>query len=367
MSKEYWVGLSLVAGIGPIKIKKLLEQFGSPEKVWSLSKEEMAAVPYIGAKIAGEFQRVKDETDLKKFLDECAAVEIHVLCPEDSEFPANLLNIYDPPPVIYYRGGLKQEDLYSIAIVGSRNMTAYGKRVTRMLATELAEKGFTIVSGMALGVDGVAHEAAIAAQGRTIAVLGSGVDVVYPPEHRKLYAEIIKSGAVLSTYPPGTRPEKGHFPARNRIISGLSLGTVVVEAGVKSGALITADLALEQNRDVFAIPGSIFSPQSAGCNALIAKGAKAVMRTKDILDELDGLHWLEVQQTNSNGVTSGVKAPELTATQTKVVHILAAGEMSLDDLLNELNLGVAELNTLLFELELAGVVTQLPGLKFALC
>lgn len=412
MSHKYWVGLSHVPGIGSIKVKKLLEQFGSAERVWKLSKAELAAIPYIGEKIAGEFQRTREELDLERFLQHCKEAEVYLLCPEDSEFPANLLNIYDPPPVIYYRGALKREDLYSIAIVGSRKMTTYGKRATRMLAAELVAKGFTIVSGMALGVDGVAHEAAMEAGGRTIAVLGSGVDVVYPREHKHVYAEIIKHGAVVSTFPPGTAPERGNFPARNRIISGLSIGTVVVEAGEKSGALITADLALEQNREVFAIPGSIFSPLSAGTNALIQKGAKLVYRTEDILEELQGLHWpaaSEIAQRTGmrtgeaergkaaeNGSRAGEwwpkdaesqtfkggqagsrmgvpskhvvasQTPELNERQTMIVDLLKTGEMAMDDLLMQLKIGISELNTVLFELEIMGVITQSPGLKFAL-
>lgn len=399
MSHKYWVGLSHVPGIGSVKVKKLLEQFGSAERVWQLSKAELAAIPYIGEKIAGEFQRTREELDLERFLQHCKEAEVYLLCPEDSEFPANLLNIYDPPPVIYYRGALKREDLYSIAIVGSRKMTTYGKRVTRMLATELVEKGFTIVSGMALGVDGVAHEAAMEAGGRTIAVLGSGVDVIYPREHQNLYAEIIKHGAVVSTFPPGRAPERGNFPARNRIISGLSCGTVVVEAGEKSGALITADLALEQNREVFAIPGSIFSPLSAGTNAMIQKGAKLVYRTEDILEELQGFQWFEKGETLQNIrvrtaegerwpkdakesiFTGGERTPiaeaaskhgakgsvlELSEGQSKIVELLKAGEMAMDDLLMQLKMGISELNTVLFELEIMGVITQSPGLKFAL-
>lgn len=364
MSKcKYWVGLSLVNGIGPIRLKRLVEHFGSPERVWKASKEELTAVSGIYLKQAQEILKTRESVDLDRFLRYCKEEEIQILSPEDSEFPANLMHIFDPPSVIYYRGTLMAEDVYSIAIVGSRKMTAYGRRVTRMLARDLVVKGFTIVSGMALGVDGVAHQAALEAGGRTIAVLGSGLNQIYPREHTQLYDEIIRSGAVVSTYPPETFPEKGHFPARNRIISGLSLGTLVVEAGKRSGALITADQALEQNREVFAVPGSIFNNQSYGTNALIQKGAKLVTSAQDLFDELGEL---AIRRELPCG-KSVEKLPALTLVQTQVLSLLERGEVGFDQLLEQIEISVSELNTVLLELELMGLVLQEPGLKFTLC
>ncbi len=289
MNRKYWVGLSLIQGIGSLRVKRLMEYFGTPERVWKASKEELLAVPLFGPKLVQSIINTRLELDLDSFLQACKEKEIHILCLEDSEFPVNLKQIYDPPPVIYYRGRLNKEDLFSIGIVGSRKMTPYGRRVTCMLVKELVRNGFTIISGMARGIDGIAHQTALEEGGRTIAVLGSGVDIIYPKEHTKLYSEIIQSGAVLSTFPPKTAPEKGNFPARNRIISGLAYGTVVVEAGLRSGALITAEQALEQNREVFAVPGSIFGTMSQGTNRLIQNGAKLTTCVQDILDELDGL------------------------------------------------------------------------------
>lgn len=369
--RKYWAFLSLIAGVGSVRIKRLLECYGTPERVYHLTKEELLRIPTFGERLAQEFIRTRDEVDLDRFLQQCKEAEIYLICPEDSEFPANLQNIYDPPPIIYYRGRLKKEDMCSIAIVGSRKMTSYGQRVTRTLVTELVHQGFTIVSGMALGIDGIAHQTALEAGGRTIAVLGSGVDVVYPREHRGLYDAIQRAGAVVSTFPPGVAPERRNFPARNRIISGWAYGTVVIEAGEQSGALITADQALEQNREVFAVPGSIFSPLSAGTNALIQKGAKLVTTVDDILTELssvtaavpDGIR--PVQLNLGCGGTMGEKSC-FTDQQKEIAALLEMGEMGLDELLNQLGVSVSELNTLLFEMELAGIVRQLPGLKFAI-
>lgn len=363
---KYWVGLSLVAGVGPIRLKRLVEHFGSPERAWKASKEELKVVPGINSKQVQEILKTRVSVDLERFLRYCKEEEIHLLTPEDSEFPANLRHIFDPPPVIYYRGTLMAEDVFSVAIVGSRKMTAYGRRVTRKLARDLVVKGFTIVSGMALGIDGVAHQAALEAGGRTIAVLGSGLNQIYPREHTQLYHEIIRSGVVLSTYPPETFPEKGHFPARNRIISGLSLGTVVVEAGKRSGALITADQALEQNREIFAVPGSIFNNQSHGTNALIQKGAKLITSAQDISDELGELAEFACQRELSDG-RSVEKLPAITLVQTQVLSILEGGEVGFDQLLEQTQISVSELNAVLLELELMGLIFQEPGLKFTIC
>lgn len=364
---KYWAFLSLIPGVGPVRVKRLLERFGTPERIYRLREEELLAVPSFGAGLVQGFIHARNEIDLERFLRQCKEAEICLACPEDSEFPANLLHIYDPPPIIYYRGRLKNEDMYSIAIVGSRRMTAYGQRVTRKLVADLVRNRLTIVSGMALGVDGVAHRAALEAGGRTIAVLGSGVDVIYPREHRGLSEAIQRSGAVVSTFPPGTQPEKGNFPARNRIISGWAYGTAVIEAGERSGALITADLALEQGREVFAVPGSVFSPMSAGTHALIQKGAKLVTSAADILPELAPM--MGGSRAAGGPVQPGpgsiVEKSHFTESQVKVLSLLETGEMGLEELLHEVGVGVSEMNTLLCELELAGVVRPRPGLKFA--
>jgi DNA processing protein len=210
---------------------------------------------------------------------------ITVITDRDESYPENLFNIYDRPPLLYIKGNLQKEDI-NIAIVGSRLASTYGKFITERISRELAMKGITIVSGMARGIDSAAHRGAIAAQGRTVAVLGCGLDIIYPPENKNLFSDIVQNGAVISEYPPQTQPLSAHFPARNRIISGISYGVVVVEAGEKSGSLITARLALEQGREVFAVPGSIDSVGSRGTNKLIKQGAKLIENIDDILEDI---------------------------------------------------------------------------------
>ena len=213
--------------------------------------------------------------------------EIKILTWEDADYPDKLMNIDQPPPVIYIRGSIKPEDRWAVAIVGTRRVTSYGRQVTEQVSTYLARNGLTVVSGLARGVDGVAHQTTLANNGRTIAVLGSGIDQIYPPEHRQLAEKIIENGAVISDYHPGTPPDAGNFPPRNRIISGLSLATVVVEAGETSGALITATFAAEQGREVFAVPGPIYAPQSKGTNRLIREGAQPLLDPVDIMESLN--------------------------------------------------------------------------------
>ena len=367
MDKKYWVGLTLIPRVCPVKMKRLLEHFQSPTAVWQATEKELLAIPGFGPKFIQNFFRVKEKVDLDRYLEGLKKRGIHILCLEDSEFPVNLKNIYDPPPVIYYRGALKISDLNGIAIVGSRKMTPYGRRATRRLVYQLVNEGITIVSGLALGVDGEAHETALKAGGRTLAVLGSGVDNIYPRQHQDLADRIIESdsGAIISTFPPGTQPEKRNFPARNRIISGLSHGTVVIEAGKRSGALITADQALEQNREVFAVPGSIFNPLSRGTNDLIRKGAKSIRSAKDILEELQ-LYRFDKLKAGNNLEGAGPQSSDLTGLHKKIVKLLTCGELTIEELGEELELEISQLNTILMELELEGKITQLPGLKFTI-
>lgn len=358
MSRKYWVGLSLIFGIGPIRIKRLLEYFRSPDQIWKAPKKELLRVASVGPKIADSIIKTRKEIDLDAFLQRCHEEEIDILTLEDRQYPHKLKEIYDPPPVLYYRGSLVENDRQGIAVVGSRKMTSYGARVVKRIVPELVSAGLTIISGLALGIDGLAHQVALEAGGRTLAVLGSGVDQIYPREHTNLYQEIILNGAVISTFPPNTPPEKSNFPARNRIISGLSEGTLVVEAGRQSGALITADQALDQNRQVFAVPGNIFNPQSAGTNQLLQKGAKLVASAADIFDELN-------ININDHHLAS-FNQSQLTEHEMRIVQLLEGDELTSDQLFNKIDLPMSELNALLLELELKGVIISCPGQRFAL-
>jgi len=284
--KSYWIGINLVKGIGAVRLRGLLDFFGSAENAWKASPEDLRTAG-LSKLLVKRFVETREKVDLEKIWENIAKKNIRVMNWEDTDYPARLREISQPPPILYLQGEILEEDAWAVAIVGTRRVTAYGRQVTEEIATFLAQKGITIVSGLARGVDGIAHQSALKAGGRTLAVLGSGVNRIYPPEHRNLSASISKSGAVLSDYAPDTPPEGSNFPPRNRIISGLSMATIVIEAGRTSGALITANFALEQGREVFALPGNIYAPQSKGPNKLIQKGAHPLLEPRDILEVLD--------------------------------------------------------------------------------
>ncbi|MEZ4732682.1 MAG: DNA-processing protein DprA [Caldilineaceae bacterium] len=281
---------------------------------------------------------------------------VQVLTWDDADYPTNLREIDAPPPVLYIRGQLCTEDLMAIAIVGTRRASAYGREVAHMAATEFAHNHITVVSGLALGVDTVAHRAALDAGGRTIAVLGSGVDQIYPAQNRELANEIIANGAIVSEYPLGTRPEANNFPPRNRIISGLSRGIVIVEASQRSGALITAEFAAEQGREVFAVPGSILHPGSAGCNQLIRQGAAPFLSVTDVLDQL-----------NFATLTTQTLVRQATPTdplEVQLLSILAHEACHIDDIVRRMALPSGQISSLLTLLELKGMVRQVGGMTY---
>lgn len=280
----YWVWLTTRAGCTPAFCRKLLEQLGTPEAVWHAAREDTAAVPSI-TRLRQDALMDKDLTYPQRILDDCARLGIDIVTLADDQYPALLREIANPPLLLYVRGTLPDFRAHlAISIVGTRKATRYGLQASRYFAGKLAQNDCIIVSGMALGIDGMANRAAIEAGGQTVAVLGCGVDVCYPWQHKQLLADITRHGAVISEYPPGTEPKGWHFPARNRIITGLSRGTLIVEAPKKSGALISADLALEQGREVFAVPADINRPNSEGCNNIIRTGsAELVQSPADIL------------------------------------------------------------------------------------
>jgi len=295
--KTYWVGFNLVKGIGAVRLKQILDFYGSLEIAWNSPASGLVSAG-IPQKITENLLKVKQQVDLERIMDKISSQGIRVMTWEDSDYPRRLKEIPQAPPVLFIKGSINVEDDWAVAVVGTRRVTPYGRQVAAEIAGFLAQNGVTVVSGLARGVDAIAHQAALRNGGRTIAVLGSGVDVIYPPEHRKLGEEIKQQGAIVSDYPVGTQPDGVNFPPRNRIISGLSLATVVVEAGEKSGALITAEFAVEQGRDVFAVPGSILTPQSEGTNRLIEQGARSQEPVHvDDLCELTGLPIHDVSAT----------------------------------------------------------------------
>lgn len=282
--KLYWIWLATRAGCGPVFGRQMIEYFGTPEAVWRAAREDIAAVPSM-TRLRQDALMDKDLTYPRRIAADCAQQDIDIVTAADENYPALLRQINSPPLLLYVRGTLPDfREKLAISIVGTRRATQYGMHASRYFAGNLAQNNCIIVSGMALGIDGMANRAAIEAGGQTVAVLGCGVDVCYPWQHKQLMEDIIRHGAVISEYPPGTEPKGRHFPVRNRIITGLSRGTLVVEAPKKSGALISADLALEQGRDVFAVPADINRPNSAGCNSIIRKGcAELVQAPADIL------------------------------------------------------------------------------------
>jgi DNA processing protein len=351
----YWVGFNRVRGIGPLRLRALLDTYGSIERAWHAPAEQLSHVG-LDSRSVKNLLKTRSEIDLARELDRLQALGVQVLTWESPDYPRLLLETHAPPPVLYVKGELREHDAWAVAIVGTRRASTYGREVTRRLAGALARNGITVVSGMARGIDGVAHRAALEAGGRTIAVFGCGIDHIYPPEHRKLAQQIAAHGALVSDYPLGTRPEGRNFPPRNRIISGLSLGVLVTNAGKTSGALITADFAAEQGRDVFAVPGSILTQGSVGPNHLIKDGAKLVLEAEDVLEELNLTMVAEQRQARQ-------VLPE-DETEAALIKHLSADPMHVDDLQQETDLTISQVTSTLAMMELKGMVRQVGGMKY---
>ncbi len=340
-----------------MKVRALLDFFGDLERAWTA---EATALKQAGLdrRARSNLLKARAKLDLDAELEKLDRQNIKVLTWEDPAYPSRLLQIPDPPAVLYVRGQITTEDEWAFAVVGTRRVSAYGKTATQRLVRDLSINRLTIVSGLARGIDGEAHRAALETGGRTIAVLGCGLDLIYPPEHRNLAREIVERGALVSEYPLGTRPEASNFPPRNRIISGLSLGVLVVEAGSKSGALITADYAADQGRDVFAVPGNLFVHNSIGTNRLIQDGAKLVMSSQDILEELNLT--MAVQQAEVRTVV-----PE-SETEAQLLEHLSLEPVHVDELALQTQLPIATVTSNLALMELKGMVRQVGGMNYVL-
>lgn len=353
--ERYYVGFNLVRGIGPARLRLLIDAFGDVEQAWHAPAEALYRVG-LDRRSLENLLETRARVDLDREVRRVAAVGARILTWEDEQYPRFLAEIPDPPPILYIRGELKPEDAWAVAVVGTRRASTYGREVTRRLVTVLAQNGITVVSGLARGIDAVAHQTALEAGGRTIAVLGCGIDLVYPPEHRELARRIAAQGALVTEHPPGTPPEPANFPPRNRIISGLSLGVVITEAGSESGALITAHYAAEQGRDVFAVPGSILSAGCAGTNRLIQDGAKPVLEPADILRELNLT--MVVEQAEARRVLP------TTETEALLLDHLGDEPVHVDDLTRAVGLPVAQVISTLALMELKGMVRQVGGMKY---
>lgn len=356
---QAWLTLYAVPGIGPARFRALLTKFGSPETVLRAKAKDVCTVPGIDEGTVQAIGLKQDHEFVEKQLQCIEKYNVHVSTYLDADYPQNLKEIYDAPPLLFVRGVMTEQDSIAVAIVGSRISSDYGKLIAKRLGGELAQRGVTVVSGLARGIDTVGHRGCLEKKGRTIGVLGCGVDVVYPPENKKLMNDIIEGGAVVSEFFMGAKPEGTHFPRRNRIISGLSLGVVVVEAGERSGALVTAEFALSQNREVFAVPGQVTSMRSKGSNRLIKEGAKLVASVEDIIEELSPS--LQLHDASKSSVMPEIRFSD---DEKKIYETLSDKPIHIDAIAKQSLFPSARTLSLLLSMELNGTVKQLSGKMF---
>jgi len=355
----HWVGLSIVPDVGPVMSKRLLARMENPENIFKAGIDDLLSVKGMTREKAMSIRKFSAWDSVEGRLQDAKREGIRIVGYHDSGYPDILRETEGSPIVLYMKGEYLPDDRFAIAVVGSRRNSHYGEMVTRKIAGELSSSGFTIVSGMARGIDTLSHRSALAAGGRTIAVLGSGIDIAYPPENKGLMEKVTSSGCLISEFPPGTEPSRENFPRRNRLISGLSLGVLVVEATRESGSLITAKYALEQNREVFAVPGSIISPSSAGTNRLIKQGARIVLETDDILEELAPVLKGFIRMKKD-------RVADISEEEGKVCDVLTREPKHIDLLSREAAMPVQRLLDLMLSLELKGVVRQSDGKRFYL-
>jgi DNA processing protein len=358
-ARKYWLGFNMVKGIGPVRLRALLHQFSDLEAAWNASDTSLLKAG-LDRRALANLKQARQSIDLDRLIDDANAAGATALTLDDPDYPALLYEIPDAPPVLYVKGTLLDVDQWAVAFVGTRGATVYGRDMTYRLVTALVHAGITIVSGMALGIDGTAHKAALDAGGRTLAVLGCGIDVIYPPEHRHLAEDISANGALITEFPPGTQPVSRNFPVRNRTISGLSLGVVVVEAPANSGALLTADLAAEQGRDVFAVPGNVTARTSAGTNRLIQTGAKLVISAEDVLDELN------LTRTTVETRAQVQEVAPANPTEAALAEHLSDEPLHIDDLCQFTGLPITQVSSTLALMELKGIVRRLEGMMYTL-
>ncbi len=362
-SREALIALNLIEYVGPVRVRLLLEHFGDAPKVLQASKSELLRVCNIGDETAGAIAAWEKTVDLAGELKRVQEFGCHVLIQGDEDYPELLRHIYDPPIVLYAKGQLTAKDKNAVAMVGSRMTTHYGIEAARKLAYQLAYVGVTVVSGGARGIDTASHQGALAAKGRTVCVLGTGINIVFPPENAELFERIAENGAVITQFPFNRPADKQSFPIRNRIVAGMTLGTIVVEADMNSGALITANFATEYGRQVFAVPGRIDSPRSKGCHDLIKKGAKLCEGAEDILSEFEYL-FPAGNRPPSPGETGVLPALELSENERRVYDSLSHEESSIDEVIRRSGLPSSAVSVALLGLEMKRVIKQLPGKLF---
>ena len=353
--RQYWVAFSLVKGIGAVRFQALLNFFGDPQIAWGAPTEALREAG-LSQKVIENVVELRSAINLDQVWEQLEAQGITVLIKTDENYPHRLQELEQPPPVLYMLGELTSEDEWAVAVVGTRRVTAYGRQVAEDIAGTLARNGISVISGLARGIDSISHQAALHAGGRTIAVLGSGLDRIYPPENRRLAEQIAAHGALISDYPPGTPPEGSNFPPRNRLISGLSLAVVIVEAGQTSGALITAAFAADQGREVFAVPGNITSPGSKGTNRLIRDGAQPLLHPEQVLEALE-LTMVAEQRT------ARVVLPA-DAIEAQLFEALGREPLHIDEIRSRTDLPIEKVTATLALMELKGMVRQVGGMQY---
>lgn len=364
-----WLRLVLIPEIGSRRGKSLLEKFKTPKAILEASLDDIAEVENLGREVARRVVEGREKIDLGRQIKLIERNNIKLIPLDDESYPFNLKSIYDPPLLLFVKGEVLPQDYFSIAIVGTRLASFYGRTMAEKLSRQLTEKGFTIVSGGARGIDTFSHQSALRAGGRTLSVLGCGLDITYPPENKRLFEEISEKGALISEFPLSIRPDKENFPMRNRIISGLALGVAVIEAPRKSGALITVTHAAEQGREVFSVPGKADSFLSRGTNQLLREGAKLVEDADDIIEELEPVLKSKIKEFKANqpeplGKRQVLTEPVLSEEESKVYSFLSAGSLDFDDIIVKSHLSVTAASSVLMRLQLKKLIRQLPGKLF---
>jgi len=355
---EACIALNMIPQMGPVRLRRLLDAFGSAEKILLARTDQLAAIDGVPRALAENISHWQEFADPTAELEKATDLGAHVITAEDDEYPSALREIHDPPIVLYVRGHLTERDRNAVAVVGSRKATHYATESAKKLSFQMAYAGLTVASGLARGIDTAAHQGALAAKGRTIAVIGSGLGELYPPENAELADRIAASGAVISEFPIDTKPDRQTFPIRNRIVTGLSFGVLVVEAGANSGALISANMAAEQGRTLYAVPGRIDAPSALGSNRLIQQGAKLVITVDDILDDLPLVF------REKPDLPAAAPAVDLTPDQQKILEAIGTEETSLDSVIATSGLTAAVVSSTLLALEIRRLVKQLPGKRF---
>jgi DNA processing protein len=357
--RQAYIALNMIDDVGPVRVRNLIEALGSPEAILSASPEELMKAQGIGAEVAGRIVGQRSQVDPAKEEEKADKAGARIVTRIDPEYPESLKAIYDPPLALYVMGDLVPKDRHALAVVGTRTPTHYGLSVSDRLSYQLAKSGFCVVSGLARGIDTAAHQGAMKGGGRTLAVLGSAIDKIYPEENEELARRIASQGAVISEYTLGREPDRTTFPYRNRVVSGLSMGIIVVEAGIKSGAMITANEALEQGKSVFAVPGRIDTPSSRGAHSLIKQGARLIEDIDDVLREFEFLLPPDKKQ-QAESLPARPDVP-LNDEEQSVVRALWKGSLDVDSLAREASLKSAQVSSLLLGLEMKRVVRILPG------